>query len=375
MAIPLANVATTDTFQTWLNTTNFLATYMSGSVVTVNSTFSSTTGNGAVVGSFGATTLFANSALRGGNSSVASTLNITSNTVITGTANVSGVASFASAVNAASLSVTGTANVFGAAGFSSTVNAASLGVSGQAVFSSSVSAANLTTTTNTVTFGSAVYISGNGNVGVGTATPGSPLTISGNALVSGSLTLTGSLTTNTFVSPSASFSGNVSILGTNVTANNLLLIGDGTNAFIRPTNSGSFLFLGANNSSNLVTIASNGNLGVGISSPTSRLHVQGAILASDNITAYSDEKLKYQIETIESALQLVHQLRGVRYLSKDTGKPGIGVVAQEVINVLPEVVHNNDMYYSVAYGNMVGLLIEAIKDLSAQVEELKNKVK
>lgn len=120
---------------------------------------------------------------------------------------------------------------------------------------------------------------------------------------------------------------------------------------------------------------SNGNFGVGNSAPTVRLQVQGAILASDNITAYSDARLKENINTIDSALSLVMQLRGVRYNKKDSGATSIGVVAQEVQPFVPEVVQDNGEYLSVAYGNLVGLLIEAIKELTAKVEELENKVK
>ena len=120
---------------------------------------------------------------------------------------------------------------------------------------------------------------------------------------------------------------------------------------------------------------SNGNFGVGNSSPTTRLQVQGAILASDNITAFSDARLKENISTIDSALSLVMQLRGVRYNKKDSGATSIGVVAQEVQPFVPEVVQDNGEYLSVAYGNLVGLLIEAIKELTAKVEELENKVK
>ncbi len=96
--------------------------------------------------------------------------------------------------------------------------------------------------------------------------------------------------------------------------------------------------------------------------------VSGNFVASGNVTAYSDERLKTEIETISAALELVEQLRGVRY-TKD-GERGIGVVAQEMLEVLPEVVHTNDHYLSVAYGNIVGVLIEAVKELSNKVRTL-----
>ena len=91
--------------------------------------------------------------------------------------------------------------------------------------------------------------------------------------------------------------------------------------------------------------------------------------ASGNVTAYSDERLKSDIVTIPNALEKVKALRGVNF-TKD-GKASTGVIAQEVQKVIPEVVQENDDYLSVAYGNLVGVLIEAVKELSAEVEALK----
>ena len=91
--------------------------------------------------------------------------------------------------------------------------------------------------------------------------------------------------------------------------------------------------------------------------------------AVGNVTAYSDERLKSNIQTIENAVDTVKALRGVTF-EKD-GKASLGVIAQEVQKVLPELVHEDEEYLSVAYGNMVGVLIEAIKEQQAQIDELK----
>lgn len=95
----------------------------------------------------------------------------------------------------------------------------------------------------------------------------------------------------------------------------------------------------------------------------------GSITASGNITAYSDERLKDNIRTVDNALNMVGDMRGVFY-DKD-GEAGVGVIAQEMQKVLPEVVMDGE-YLSVSYGNIVGVLIEAIKELKAEVEELKH---
>ena len=97
----------------------------------------------------------------------------------------------------------------------------------------------------------------------------------------------------------------------------------------------------------------------------------GSFTATGNVTAYSDERLKSDIVTIPDALNKVKALRGVNF-TKD-GAASTGVIAQEVQQVIPEVVQENDEYLSVAYGNLVGVLIEAVKELSAEVEALKAK--
>ena len=94
-----------------------------------------------------------------------------------------------------------------------------------------------------------------------------------------------------------------------------------------------------------------------------------SITAGADITAFSDMRIKHDIQTIEGALAKVSDMRGV-YFKRNNGEAGTGVIAQEIENILPEVVKDGE-YKSVAYGNMVGILIEAIKELKAEVEKLK----
>jgi hypothetical protein len=103
------------------------------------------------------------------------------------------------------------------------------------------------------------------------------------------------------------------------------------------------------------------------------LNVTGNIVATGDVTAYSDRSLKDNIVTIDSALDKVSALRGV-YFDKD-GKASTGVIAQEVEEVLPEVVHTQENgLKSVAYGNMVGLLIEAVKELTEQNKQMASEI-
>jgi len=97
--------------------------------------------------------------------------------------------------------------------------------------------------------------------------------------------------------------------------------------------------------------------------------------ASGNITAYSDLRLKENIVTVDNALDKVMQLRGVYYnrVEDKTQKRKVGVIAQEIQKVLPEVVledNDTNKTLSVDYGNIVGLLIEAIKEQQLQIDSL-----
>jgi hypothetical protein len=103
----------------------------------------------------------------------------------------------------------------------------------------------------------------------------------------------------------------------------------------------------------------------------------GNFTALGDVIAYSDARLKTDINTIDNALDKVLSLRGVSYYRTDveTDKKKIGLIAQEVAEVLPEVVtENEDGMYSVAYGNIVGLLIEAIKEQQTQIESQKTEI-
>ena len=100
----------------------------------------------------------------------------------------------------------------------------------------------------------------------------------------------------------------------------------------------------------------------------------GAAIFNNNVTAFSDERLKDNIETLEDGLTKVEQLRGVTY-TRD-GKENIGVIAQEVEKILPEIVLTADDEMgtkSVDYSRITAVLIEAVKELSVRVKELENK--
>jgi hypothetical protein len=131
----------------------------------------------------------------------------------------------------------------------------------------------------------------------------------------------------------------------------------------------------------------NNSWGFGSSSTSGSyiIYATGAIYSTGNIVAYSDVRKKENIVTVDNALEKVNNLRGVYYnrIDDETKTRQIGVIAQEINTVIPEVVtHAKDVdEYGVSYGNLAGLFIEALKEqtniinnLKAEIDELKLKL-
>ena len=106
------------------------------------------------------------------------------------------------------------------------------------------------------------------------------------------------------------------------------------------------------------------------------VNVAGSIIAGGNITAYSDRRVKENIEPITNALNKVQQLNGVTFNRidlSDKTKRYAGLIAQDIEKVLPEAV-DDDVIKRVDYNATIGLLVEAIKELTAKVETLETKL-
>jgi|TARA_R110001592_G_scaffold309414_1_gene583655 hypothetical protein len=160
--------------------------------------------------------------------------------------------------------------------------------------------------------------------------------------------------------------------------------------FLTTAGTGEIKF-GTNNQNSKVIITSTGalkstvSLSVGAITPSTTV---GRIDAANDVVAYStsDERLKKSIKPIPNALDKVLQIRGVEFNWKKADKKmqkevhsfeghDVGVIAQEVEAVLPEVVITRDSgYKAVKYEKIVPLLIEAIKDQQKQIDELKSKL-
>jgi hypothetical protein len=109
------------------------------------------------------------------------------------------------------------------------------------------------------------------------------------------------------------------------------------------------------------------NVGIGMTNPSYALDVNGTIRGTN--VSPSDARLKTNVRTIEHALDDVERLRGVRFDWKKDGTHSIGLIAQEVESVFPEVVSTAD-YKAVDYGKLVAVLIEASKELHEHTRAL-----
>ena len=128
-----------------------------------------------------------------------------------------------------------------------------------------------------------------------------------------------------------------------------------------------------------------GRVGIRTWIPQYELDVTGTIRATANVIAYSDIRKKENIVTIENGVSLVEQLRGVRFdwkegfkqkTNTDRDKRQVGLIAQEVEKIIPEVVFTDrDGYKSVSYPNITAVLIEAIKEQQQDINKLKEEVK
>ena len=93
-----------------------------------------------------------------------------------------------------------------------------------------------------------------------------------------------------------------------------------------------------------------------------------------NVVSTSDERLKTDIHTIENTLEKTLLLRGVNFTYIQEQTKSIGLISHEVELIIPEVVHEYDGIKSIAYSNMIGLLVEAIKELNNKIINLENKI-
>lgn len=134
------------------------------------------------------------------------------------------------------------------------------------------------------------------------------------------------------------------------------------------------------NSTQVMFMEPNGEVGIGTATPSVELHVVGDVCYTGSIGACSDERYKTEVQTLSNSLEKVTRLRGVTYRWKQGAFPDqkfdnkahLGFIAQEVESLYPEMVLTDDNgYKSVDYGRLTPVLVEAIKEQQAQIDDLK----
>ena len=127
-----------------------------------------------------------------------------------------------------------------------------------------------------------------------------------------------------------------------------------------------------------LNITSTGNVGLGVTSPTYRLELPNTAAPAgrgraNSWTTYSSGRWKTNVQTIDQAMDKVRKLRGVTFDWKDGGHHDMGLIAEEVGKVIPEVVDyeaNGTDARSMDYGRLVALLVEALKEQDARIADL-----
>lgn len=195
-----------------------------------------------------------------------------------------------------------------------------------------------------------IFINSNGNVGIGTTSPSGKLDIQTSVNGSVALKLTSSITNDLSFNH---YTGYTTLRDHSLSNNRILFFDSGK-------------------------INMPYDLGVGLSGgtqPSYKLDISGTIRATGDIIAYSDARVKENVETVSNALDKVTAMRGVSYNKIGEEKRSVGVIAQELLEIVPEAVHQDENgMYSVAYGNLVGVLIEAMKEQQSQINELKAQI-
>ena len=191
-------------------------------------------------------------------------------------------------------------------------------------------------------------VQASGNVGIGTASPATQLEIFNNNDTPATLRLNTTISDGDAIAAIISFANAAGSGGVQGRIESISTEDDET----------LFKFYTDNTSTAKMTLFSNGNMTI-----------------AGTLTQNSDIRLKENIKPIESALDKVKQMQGVEFNKINNDTKEIGVIAQDIEKVIPELVlEDKEGIKSVAYGNITAVLIEAIKEQQKQIEELKQQL-
>ena len=114
-------------------------------------------------------------------------------------------------------------------------------------------------------------------------------------------------------------------------------------------------------------------VGSGVTITTNGINVVGVITATDFNSA-SDLSLKTNIQSISNPIDKILQINGVTFNWRESNKPSVGIIAQEIEKVFPELV-NGENPKTVNYNGLIGLLIECVKEQQTEINNLKDRIK
>ena len=391
MAKPnIQNITTTQTFQNWFDKQNEMVDLMRSSVITASALGDTTTGDSFLTGEFQANTVLADTLLKvddieafSSNSRIA----ISAPIQVNGSSKTTAIFSFGTggqtrytdgtlswdqgidnSVDGNYIIDTGSGTTKFSLSPAGTLNIVNLVVSQDTTITGDITTTGTITgdvVANNVTFSTATGGTFTGNhVGDIYASNGtSKVFENGNGLASGVAQFTGNVLGT--VSSLTNHSTNGLTEGTNnlyfTTARARASVEAGTG--VSYDNTSGVISIGQ-------TVATNSSVTFG------GIGVNGAIIATGNITAYgavSDITMKENITPITGALEKVQKLGGYLFNYKGDDTPMSGVMAQEIKDVIPGIVYEvenpttKETVYAVRHGNLVGLLIEAIKELTEKV--------
>jgi hypothetical protein len=285
-------------------------------------------------------------------------------------------------VNASGINVTGITTITNAAGTVKIgIGTTALLVEGNArvtgILTVGSSSITLNGITDTINVGTGLTLSSSGIVaGVITATSfvGS---ISGTATSTTNIpNLSGDITSVNTVTTLATVNANVGTFGNGTAIPSITVNAKGLITGVTTTAVSSGTAITDDTSTNAsrfltFTSATSGSISAAnVSSTKLTFNPSTGLLTVVDINSTSDLNLKENIKTIENSLNTLSQLRGVSFDWKETGRSSYGVIAQELQEILPDLVKNGEVK-SVNYNGLIGVLIEAVKELSEEVKELK----
>ena len=192
-----------------------------------------------------------------------------------------------------------------------------------------------------------------GNVGIGTNNPSEVLDVDGN------IAMAGNAVTRTIWNKG--YGGAVQLLRSDANATRWAKIGivDASGNFVHG-----------------VTILNDGNVGIGTVTSAYKLRVEGDVYISGTLTEASSVAIKENIETYSPSLEIINKLRPVRYNKKKSKKKEVGLVAEELAEMFPELVETDEKGNpsGVNYSRAVAVLLHGFKELYKEVKELKEKI-